>query len=68
MGIPPAPTDLNPLPLDAQLSQPTSTFAKHIHDLHVEIHRKIVTCNDSYKLPAEVRHKDISFKMCVTLL
>ena len=41
--------DLIRLPLDARVSQPSSTFAQHIHDLHVEIRRKIALSNDSYK-------------------
>jgi len=43
------------LPPDAQVSQPASMLAPHVHDLHVEIQRKIASSDDNYKLSANVR-------------
>jgi len=54
-------TDLIPLPLDARVSKPTSTFAQHIHDLHVEIHSANAVSNDSHKLSANVHRRDTYF-------
>jgi len=60
---PRTPSDLIPLPPDVRGSQPTSTFAQHIHDLHAEIRRKIAISNDSYKFQVDVRRRDISFEV-----
>ena len=47
---PRTPADLISLPPDAHVSKPASTtFAQHIHDLHVEIRLKIALSDDSYK-------------------
>jgi len=62
---PRTPSDPIPHTPDVRVSQPASTFAnyKHIHDLYVEIRRKIAISNDSYKLSADVRRRDISFEV-----
>jgi len=60
---PRTPSDLIPLPPDVRVSQPASTFAQHIHDPHAKIRRKIAISNDSYKLSADVRRRDISFEV-----
>ena len=39
--------DLFPLPPHMRVSQPVENFAKHIHDLHVEIRRKISLSNEN---------------------
>lgn len=57
------PTDLIRLPPDARVSQPALTFARHVHDLHAEICRKIAMSNDNYKLSVDVRRRDISFEV-----
>jgi len=58
---PRTPADLIPLPPDARVSHPASTFAQHIHDLHAEIRRKIALSNDSYKHPADMHHRAVNF-------
>ena len=60
---PRTPTDLITLPPNARVSQPTSTFALHIHDLHVEIRHKIAMSNDNYKLSVDVHRKDTFFEV-----
>jgi len=42
--------------------QPALTFAQHVHDLHAEIRHKITVINNSYKLSAYLRRRDISFE------
>ena len=44
------------------VSEHAKNFAKHIHDLHVEIKRKISLSNEEYKLAADVhrRYKDFN--------
>ena len=44
------PINLVPLPLHMRVSEPQKNFAKHIHDLHVEIRRKISLSNEEFKL------------------
>ena len=61
MVTPRTPTDLISLPPDARVSQPASTFAQHIHDLHAEIRCKIALSSDSYKLSAGVCRKAVNF-------
>ena len=53
--------DLIPLPPDACVSHPTSTFAQHIHNLHTEIRRKIALSNDNYKHSADKHCKVANF-------
>ena len=55
--------DLIPLPPDARVSKPASTFAHHIHDLHAEIRSTIAMSNDSYKLSANVHRRDTYFEV-----
>ena len=49
--------DLLPLPPHMCVSQHVENFAKHIHDLHVEIRRRISLSNEEYKLAADVHHR-----------
>jgi len=60
---PRTPANLIPLPLDAHLSHPASTFAQHIHDLHAEIRRKIALSNDSYKYSADMHRRAANFEV-----
>ena len=39
------------------VSEPAENFAKHIHDLHAEIRRKISLGNEEYKLVADVNRR-----------
>ena len=55
-----------PLPPHIHVSEPAENFAKHIHDLHGEIRRKISLSNEEYKLVADV-HLDLRNLVLVTL-
>ena len=57
------PIDLVPLPPHMQVSEPVENFAKHIHDLHVEIRRKISLSNEEYKLAVDVHHRSKEFNV-----
>ena len=46
-----------PLPPHKQVSKPAENFAKHIHDLHAEIRRKISLSNEEYKLAIDVHRR-----------
>ena len=46
-----------PLSPHMRVSKPIENFAKQIHDLHVEIRRKISLNNEEYKLAADVHHR-----------
>ena len=45
------------------VSEPEENFAKHIHDLHAEIRRKISLSNEEYKLVADVHRISKEFKV-----
>ena len=55
--------DLVPLPLHMRVSEPTENFAKHIHDLHAEIRRKVSLSNEEYKLAADVHRRSKEFNV-----
>ena len=46
--------DLVPLPPHMCVSEPIENFVKHIHDLYVEIRRKISLSNEEYKLTVDM--------------
>ncbi|KAF2304621.1 hypothetical protein GH714_035811 [Hevea brasiliensis] len=56
--------DLVPLPLGICVSQPTESFAQHIHELHDEIRRKIALSNENYKHAANVHRRNKEFNVC----
>ena len=60
---PRTPIDLVPLPPRMRVSEPAENFAKHIHDLHAEIRRKISLSNEEYKLVADVHHRSKEFNV-----
>ena len=60
---PHTPIDLVPLPPHMRVSEPTENFAKHIHDLHAEIRRKISPSNEEYKLDADVHRRSKEFNV-----
>ena len=63
-GYPPrTPIDLVPLPPHMRVSEPVENFAKHIHDLHAEIRRKISLSNEEYKLAADVHRRSKEFNV-----
>ena len=63
-GYPPCtPIDFVPLPLHMCVSEPAENFAKHIHDLHAEIRRKISLSNEEYKLAADVHRRSKEFNV-----
>ena len=63
-GYPPrTPIYLVPLPPHMRVSIPAENFAKHIHDLHVEIRRKISLSNEEYKLVADVHRRSKEFNV-----
>ena len=57
-----------PLPHHMLVYEPVENFAKHIHDLHIEIRRKISLSNEEYKLAAGVhrRYKEFNVGEYVT--
>ena len=60
---PHTPIDHVPLPPHMRVYEPAKNFAKHIHDLHVEIRRKISLSNEEYKLVADVHHRFKEFNV-----
>ena len=60
---PHTPIDLVPLPPHMRVSEPAENFAKHIHDLHDEIRRKISLSNKDYKLAADVHRRSKEFNV-----
>ena len=52
-----------PLPPHMHVSKPIENFAKHIHDLHAKIRRKIFLSNEEYKLAADVYHRSKEFNV-----
>ena len=60
---PHTPIDLVPLPPHMCVFEPIENFAKHIHDLHVEIRRKISLSNEVYKLGADVHRRSKEFNV-----
>ena len=57
------PIDLVPLPPHMRVFKPAENFAKHIHDLHAEIRRKISLSNEEYKLVADVHRRSKEFNV-----
>ena len=51
------------LPPLMRVFEPAENFAKHIHDLHAEIRRKISLSNEEYKLAADVHHRYKEFNV-----
>ena len=43
--------------------EPAENFAKHVHDLHDEIRRKISISNEEYKLAANVHRRSKEFNV-----
>ena len=60
---PRTPTDLVPLPPHIRIYEPTKNFAKHIHDLHVKIRRKISLSNEKYKLTTNMHCRSKEFNV-----
>ena len=52
-----------PLPPYMRVSKPVENFAKHIHDLHAEIKRKISLSNEEYKLATDVHCRSKEFNV-----
>ena len=50
------------MPTNYHPSNYTQVFAKHIHNLHVEIRQKIILSNDTYKfsIDAHRRHREFN--------
>ena len=44
--------------------EPAKNFAKHIHDLHAKIRRKISLSNEEYKLAANLHSRSKEFNVC----
>ena len=45
------------------VSEPAENFAKHIHDLHAEIRRKIYLSNEEYKMVVDVHRRSKEFNV-----
>ena len=52
-----------PLPPHMRVFEPAENFAKHIHDLHAEIRRKIFLSNEEYKSTDDVHHRYKEFNV-----
>ena len=61
--LPRTPIDLVLLPPHMRVSEPIENFAKHIHDLHVEIRQRIFLSDEEYKLVADVHHRSKEFNV-----
>ena len=46
-----------------RVSEPAKNYAKHIHDLHAKIRRKISRSNEEYKLAANVHSRSKEFNV-----
>ena len=57
------PIDLDPLPPHMRVSEPVENFAKHIHDLHVEIRQKIFLSNEESKLVVDVHRRSKEYNI-----
>ena len=57
------PIDLVPLTPHLLVLEPVENFAKHIHDLLVEIRRKISLSNKEYKLATDVHRRSKEYVM-----
>ena len=57
------PIDLDPLPPHMRVFEPVENFAKHIHELHAEIRRKISLSNDESKLVVDVHRRSKEFNV-----
>ena len=55
--------DLVPLPPHMRVSEPVQNFVKHIHDLYVEIRRKISLSNEEYKLTVDMHRGSKEFNI-----
>ena len=55
--------NLVPLPPQMRMSDPAENFAKHIHDLHAKIRRKISLSNEEYKLAFDVHRRSKEFNV-----
>ena len=60
---PRTPIDLVPLPPHMRVSELIENFAKHIHDLHVKLRRKISLSNEEYKLAVDVHRRSKEFNI-----
>ena len=60
---PRTPIDFVPLPPHMRVSEPAKKYAKHIHDLHAKIRRKISLSNEEYKLAANVHSRSKEFNV-----
>ena len=57
------PIDLVFLPPHIRVSKPAENFAKHIHDLHTKIRRKISLSNEEYKPATDVHCRSKEFNV-----
>ena len=57
------PIDLVLLPSHMRVSEIAENFAKHIHDLHVEIRQKNSLNNEEHKLAADVHRRSKKFNV-----
>ena len=51
------------LPPQMHVFESIENFAKHIHDLHAEIRRKISLSDEEYKLAADVQRRSKEFNV-----
>ena len=57
------PLDLLPMSPHVRISESAVAFARHIHDLHNEIRRKIQASNSQYKIHADTHKRHAKFQV-----
>ena len=57
------PLDLFPMSPHVRISKSTEAFARHIHDLHNEIHKKIQASNSQYKIHVDTHMHHAEFQV-----
>ena len=57
------PLDLLPMSPQVRISESAEVFARHIHDLHNEIRKKIQASNSQYKIHADTYRRHAKFQV-----
>ena len=57
------PLDLLPMPPHVRIFESAKAFARHIHDLHNKIRKKIQASNSQYKIHADTHRRHAEFQV-----
>ena len=57
------PLDLLPMSPHVRIFESAEAFARHIHDLHSEIRKKIQVSNSQYKIHADIHRHHVEFRV-----